>query len=328
MLIKIAKNSDPKPSEITPKHLYLNRRQFIQTATAAGGAAVLSSLPVPAAAAPTPHGKKIPNFKKSKYMTVEKQTSFEAATSHNNFYEFGTGKGDPKSKSGKFKPKPWTVEISGHVKKAGTLGYDDIVKPGELEERIYRLRCVEAWSMVIPWVGFPLANLIKRVEPTSKAKYVAFETIVRPTEMPAQKFGSLDWPYVEGLRLDEAMNPLALLTVGMYGEELPNQNGAPLRVIVPWKYGFKSAKSIVKIKFVEKQPPITWNIQSPNEYGFFSNVNPQVDHPRWSQGRERRITGEGGFKALFAPKVETKMYNGYADEVAHLYKGMDLKKNY
>lgn len=328
MLIKTKKASDPKSSEITSKDAYLNRRQFMQAAGIVGGAAVLSGLPLAADAAPTPHGAKLEGVKKSKYVLMDKPATFEAATSHNNFYEFGTGKGDPKARSGSFNPNPWKVKIAGHAKTTGTFDLDDLMKGNDLEERIYRLRCVEAWSMVIPWVGFPLANLIKRFEPTSKAKFVAFETVVRPSEMPGQKSRALDWPYVEGLRMDEAINPLTLLTVGMYGEVLPNQNGAPFRLVVPWKYGFKSIKSIVKINFVEKQPPITWNLQAPNEYGFFSNVNPEVDHPRWDQSRERVITGEGGFRALLAPKAETKMFNGYAEEVAGMYAGMDLKKNF
>ena len=329
MLIKIRKASDCLPSEITTKEAYLGRRQFIQTSAAAiGGAALLPTIASPALAAATPHGAKLANVKKSKYVTMEKLTTFESATSHNNFYEFGTGKSDPKSNSGKFNPQPWTVEVAGHAGKTGTFNYEDLVKPHQLEERTYRMRCVEGWSMVIPWVGFSLGDMLKRFEPTSKAKFVAFETLVRPSEMPGQKFGSLKWPYVEGLRIDEATNPLTLMAVGMYGEEMARQNGAPMRLIVPWKYGFKGIKSIVKIVFTEKQPPITWNIQAPHEYGFYSNVNPAVDHPRWSQGRERRITGEGGFKALFAPKVETLSFNGYAEEVAHLYQGMDLKKNF
>lgn len=295
MLIKIRKASDFKSSEITTKEAYLGRRKFMQTAAAAaGGLAVLPTIAPPAMAAPTPHGAKLANVQKSKFVTMEKLTTFEAATSHNNFYEFGTGKGDPKQNAGKFKPTPWTVEVAGHANKTGKFNLEDLMKPHTLEERTYLMRCVEAWSMVIPWVGFPLGDMLKRFEPTSKAKYVAFETLVRPSEMPGQSSRALDWPYVDGLRIDEAMNPLALMTVGMYGEELPNQNGAPLRLIVPWKYGFKGIKTIVKITFTEKQPPVTWNIQAAHEYGFFSNVNPEVDHPRWSQKRERRITGEGG----------------------------------
>lgn len=328
MLIRVHKSSDCKSSEITSKKVYLDRRNFLLAATVAGGVTLLPGIAPPANAAPTPRGAKLLNVKKSSYLTLEKITTFEAATSHNNFYEFGAGKGDPKENSGKFKPKPWVVEVAGHATKTGTFNLDDLIRPHSLEERIYRMRCVEAWSMVIPWVGFPLGPMLRRFEPTSRAKYVAFETIVRPSEMPGQRSRALNWPYVEGLRIDEAMNPLTLMTIGMYGEVLPNQNGAPLRLIVPWKYGFKGIKSINKIKFTEKEPPVTWKLQSPHEYGFYSNVNPEVDHPRWSQKRERRITGEGGFKALFAPKVDTMMFNGYAEEVAHLYQGMDLNKNF
>jgi sulfoxide reductase catalytic subunit YedY len=256
--------------------------------------------------------------------TDEAPNSYEDITTYNNFYEFGTDKSDPFENSGKFKPKPWEVKIDGEAEVTGTFSYEDIVGPHPLEERIYRLRCVEAWSMVIPWVGFPLGDLLKRYKPTSKAKYVAFETIVRESEMPGQRgFFGLDWPYVEGLTIEEAMHPLTIMAVGVYGVELPNQNGAPLRLIVPWKYGFKSIKSIVRISFTEKEPPTTWSLQAPSEYGFYANVNPMVDHPRWSQASERPI-GAG----LFAPRQETLMFNGYADQVASLYEGLDLARNY
>ena len=322
MLIRIKKASDARESEVTPKEIYLNRRTFMAAAAAAGGTALLPAFPGVAEAAFT--GLK----KDPKYQIPDKPTSFEAVTTHNNFYEFGTGKTDPSRNAFTLKPRPWSVEIAGHAAKTGTFDVDDLIKPYTLEERIYRLRCVEAWSMVIPWVGFPLADLIKRFEPTSKAKYVAFETLYDTNEMPMQELPILPWPYVEGLRMDEAMHPLTLLTVGLYDDVLPNQNGAPIRIVVPWKYGFKSIKSLVKISFVEKQPPTTWNMQAPNEYGFYSNVNPEVDHPRWSQKAERFISGEGGLKALFAPKVDTRMFNGYAGEVASLYTGMDLRKNF
>ncbi len=253
----------------------------------------------------------------------EAPNSFEDITTYNNFYEFGTDKADPVRRSGKFKTQPWTVTVSGEAAKTGTFTLEDILKPHALEERVYRLRCVEAWSMVVPWVGFPLGDLLRRFEPTSKAKYVAFKTVLRPSEMPGQRFPVLDWPYVEGLRIDEAMHPLAIMAVGLYGQTLPNQNGAPLRLVVPWKYGFKGIKSIVEIRFTERQPPTSWNRSAPGEYGFFANVNPAVDHPRWSQAQERRIGA-----SLFASKQDTLPFNGYAEQVAGLYRGMDLRKFY
>ena len=256
----------------------------------------------------------------SELSTDEELTSYEDITRYNNFYEFGTDKGDPKRHSGRFKPRPWSVSFSGECEQPGELDLDDVINPHQLEERIYRMRCVEAWSMVIPWVGVPLGPVLERFRPTSKAKYVAFTTVLRPDEMPGQKRGFIDWPYVEGLRIDEAMHPLTLLTVGLYGRVLPNQNGAPIRLVVPWKYGFKSIKSVVSIAFTEQEPPTTWNIQNSREYGFYSNVNPEVNHPRWSQKRERRIG--------FFSKRDTLMFNGYADQVAHLYEGMDLAKYY
>ncbi len=268
-------------------------------------------------------GARLPARRNARYSTTEAPNTFEDITTYNNFYEFGTDKSDPAEHSGRFRPQPWSVAIAGEAEVTGTFTLEDILKPHALEERVYRLRCVEAWSMVIPWVGFPLGDLIKRLRPTSKAKYVAFKTVERPSEMPGQRFGVLDWPYVEGLRMDEAMHPLALLAVGLYGQVLPNQNGAPLRLVVPWKYGFKSIKSIVEIRFTERMPPTTWNRSAPQEYGFYANVNPKVDHPRWSQAEERRI-GAG----LFTPKQPTLPFNGYAAEVASLYAGLDLRKNY
>ncbi len=314
MLIK--RVEDIKSSEITPEHLYFNRREFIRAASLAG-LGIASSLVLPelvTAQDRWPRGTKGP------YDTDEEVNTFKEITTYNNFYEFGVDKSDPAEYSGSFQPKPWSVRIEGFVKKPATYNLEDLVRPHKLEDRIYRMRCVEGWSMVIPWRGFPLADLIKTVEPTSRAKYVAFETVYRPEQMPGQQSRVLQWPYVEGLRMDEAMNPLTLLTVGLYGKGLPNQDGAPLRLVVPWKYGFKGIKSIVKIKFVEKEPPTTWNISAPNEYGFFSNVNPEVDHPRWSQKTERRI-GE-----FF--KRKTLMFNGYADQVGQLYSGMDLRKSF
>ena len=252
--------------------------------------------------------------------TEETANTYQEVTQYNNFYEFGTGKEDPYNNAQDFKTKPWTVTVSGHCDKPGSYNFEDIIKPHTLEERIYRLRCVEAWSMVVPWVGVPLGPVLARFKPTSKAKYVAFRTVFRPTEMPGQQRGFLDWPYVEGLRMDEAMNPLTLLSVGVYGRALPNQNGAPIRLVVPWKYGFKSIKSIVTIRFTEEQPPATWNMQAPREYGFYSNVNPEIDHPRWSQSRERRI-GD-------ILKRDTLPFNGYGEQVAGMYAGMDMRKNF
>lgn len=320
MLIK--KAPDIKPSEITSESNFMNRREFIHSAGLAGAAGLLATpsgaQDVPASAVP------LPDISPSPLSTDEPPNSFEDITTYNNFYEFGTDKGDPGENSGKFKPRPWEVTIDGEAEITGTFSYEDIVGPHPLEERIYRLRCVEAWSMVIPWVGFPLGDLLQRYKPTSKAKYVAFETIVRPSEMPGQRgFFGLDWPYVEGLRMDEAMHPLTIMAVGVYGVELPNPNGAPLRLIVPWKYGFKGIKSIVRISFTEKEPPTTWSLQAPSEYGFYANVNPTVDHPRWSQASERPI-GAG----LFAPRQTTLMFNGYGDQVASLYEGLDLRRNF
>ena len=337
MLIKIPKTSDCHESEVTPESLYVSRRSLLGGALAAVAA---SSLPRWASAdqpalypgvepgrAPGWFNDKLPATK-WQAVTVKDEaiTPFKDATHYNNFYEFGTDKGDPAANAGALKTEPWSVVIDGEVAKPGRYALEDFMKPYQLEERIYRLRCVEAWSMVIPWIGFPIAALLKEVEPTSKAKFIRFETLQDPKTMPGQRsgFALIDWPYVEGLRLDEAMNPLAILAVGMYGRELPNQNGAPLRLVVPWKYGFKSVKSIVRISLVSEQPKTTWQSIAADEYGFYANVNPTVDHPRWTQARERRLPS-----GLFKPNVrDTQMFNGYSDEVASLYAGLDLRKNY
>ncbi len=304
-------------SEITPRDMYLRRREFI------GGALAMATLGSSATAA---HATAL-TYSKSSFSVDEPLTSKEDISTYNNFYEFGVSKDEPAKNAGSLTVDPWSVEVTGLVSKPGTISLEDILKTVTLEERIYRMRCVEGWSMVIPWVGFPLSALLQRFEPLGSAKYVAFETVVRPSEMSGQRgfFQALDWPYVEGLRLDEAMHPLTILAVGLYGETLPNQNGAPLRLVVPWKYGFKSIKSITRIKLVAKEPPTSWNQQNAREYGFYSNVNPEVDHPRWSQRTERRI-GEGS--GLFAKRRPTLPFNGYANQVASLYAGMDLRANY
>ncbi len=314
----IGKTCDIRPSEIAPKSAWVKRRDLISGLGAIGGMAVINRA-MPASAAKLAVAK-------SPLSTSEPMTSLKDVTSYNNFYEFGVDKEDPAQNAGKFKPTPWSIKIDGMVAKPVTLALEDIVKPVALEERIYRMRCVEGWSMVIPWNGFPLAELLKRVEPLGSAKFVAFETVVRPAEMVGQNgfFQPLPWPYREGLRLDEAMHPLTILATGLYGEDMPNQNGAPVRLVVPWKYGFKGIKSIVRISLTDTMPQTSWNLQNKSEYGFYSNVNPQVDHPRWSQATERRI-GEGGLGAKRRP---TLMFNGYADQVASLYAGMDLKANY
>jgi sulfoxide reductase catalytic subunit YedY len=320
MVIKGSRAGDSAqilPSEITPESVYLSRRQLLQGALAAG---VVSSGWVTPSHAQQQALKYAHN---PKYSLDHAPNSYEDITTYNNFYEFGTGKGDPAANSGDFKPQPWSVSVAGEAEVTGTFTLEDVLKSLALEERIYRLRCVEAWSMVIPWVGVSLAELLKRFKPTSKAKYVAFKTVLRPSQLPGQRTNVLRWPYVEGLRMDEAMHPLSILAVGLYGKTLPNQNGAPLRLIVPWKYGFKGIKSIVEIRFAEKQPPTSWNISAPNEYGFYANVNPQVDHPRWSQARERRIGA-----SLLGSRVPTLMFNGYEKEVASLYAGMDLGRYY
>lgn len=314
----IRKAPDLRYSDVTPEEVYLNRRKFLSAAgVAAAGAAGFLGTPQRAEAV----SAKIPNVGKSPLsLTSEKPTPYDAITTYNNYYEFGTGKDEPAKNSQQFRTNPWTLTIEGEVAKKKTLGYDDLLKVAPLEERIYRMRCVEAWSVVIPWVGFSLGELLKQAEPTSKAKFVAFESYYDTKQMPLGREAGIPLPYVEGLRLDEAMHPLTILAVGLYGQTLPNQNGAPIRLVVPWKYGFKGIKSIVRIKLVGSQPPSTWNITASNEYGFYSNVNPAVDHPRWSQATERRL-GD-----LFRRK--TLPFNGYGDQVASLYNGMDLKKYY
>ena len=318
----IQKSNDIKSAEITPRELYLNRRQFILSASAAALATgtALSGLDWIGGAPEVLAGEKLANIKKSSFSTTEKQNSFKDITSYNNFYELGTDKEDPATNARYLTTRPWTVSVEGEVRKPKTYDIDALVKLSPLEERVYRMRCVEAWSMVIPWLGFPLSSLIKLAEPTGNAKFIQFVTLLDPKRMPGQKLPIMEWPYVEGLRMDEAMHPLAILSVGLYGEILPAQNGAPIRLVVPWKYGFKSIKSIVKIRFVEKQPPASWNRMQPQEYGFYSNVNPEVDHPRWTQATERRI---GEFL-----RRKTLKFNGYGDQVAQLYSGMDLKKFY
>ena len=320
MLIKPA--SDIRSSEITPRALYLNRREFIRATTGTAMAVAAGAIGGEAlkAAPPAAHGRKLENIKKSPFSADEKPNTWDHITTYNNYYEFGTDKDSPAMLSRSFKTEPWSVVVDGECNKKATWNLEDILKGQTLEDRIYRHRCVEAWSMVIPWVGFPLADFIKKCEPTGKAKYVEFTTLYDPKQMPGVRQPVLRWPYVEGLRLDEAMHPLTILTVGLYGEVVPPQNGAPLRLAVPWKYGFKHIKSIVKIKFTEKQPLNTWQESAPQEYGFYSNVNPTVDHPRWSQATERRI---GEFL-----RRKTLMFNGYGDQVASMYAVMDLKKNY
>ena len=307
-------------SEITDERLYLSRRDFIVV----GGAAALM-VGGEAAAAPPPMPPPLAATRNEAVSLKETPTKWESATTYNNFYEFGVNKEDPAREAHRLRTRPWTVQVDGLAHKPRTFDIDELIRLFPLEERVYSLRCVEAWSMVIPWVGFPLANLLKRVEPTGAAKYVEFTTLMDPLQFPGQKpglfnFSGLDWPYTEGLRLDEALHPLTLLTVGMYGRVLPNQNGSPVRVVIPWKYGFKSAKSIVRIRLVADEPKTAWNKAASHEYGFYSNVNPNVSHPRWSQATERRI---GEFR-----RRQTLMFNGYADQVAQLYAGMDLRKLY
>lgn len=319
MLIKRA--DEIKPSEITDQSVYQQRRRFLKSATQATFAAAAGVSLTPLLTGGSAHAAvEIKNVVAGPFATDEKKTSFKDITRYNNFYEFSTDKESPARLAANFKTSPWTVSVEGEVKKPAQYQIEDLIKPHRLEERIYRMRCVEAWSMVIPWVGVPLKDLIQRFEPTANAKFVEFTTLYDPEQMPGQRRRVLPWPYVEALRMDEAMHPLTLLAVGLYGQELPNQNGAPLRLVVPWKYGFKNIKSIVKIRFSEKQPATTWALAGPREYGFYANVNPQVDHPRWSQAKERRI-GE-----FF--KRKTLMFNGYAEQVAHLYQGMDLRKYY
>ena len=315
MLIKTP--SDIRPSEITPERVYRSRRAFLGHSLAAAGLAAAPAAALPAAwldAREVRAGEPI-----GEDLTPERD-----ATSYNNFYEFGTDKRDPAAHAHEMTVDPWTVRVTGEVAKPGSVGIEDLLAGIDLEERIYRLRCVEAWSMVIPWIGFPMKKLLDKFEPTGNAKYVAFKTLLRPSEMRGQRaFGSgIDWPYVEGLRLDEANHPLAIFAVGMYGKVLPNQNGAPLRIVVPWKYGFKSIKSIVEIRLTRNQPPTTWNLAQPREYGFYANVNPEVDHPRWSQATEKRLPA-----GIFASRIPTRMFNGY-DEVAGLYTGLDLRRHF
>ena len=328
----IQTKSDIVPSEITPKEIFDDRRKFLQQAgfgVFAGVAGLLTMQANAATGKSLPPSKshasllKLPEITKTKFGAGEKLTPYEDVTTYNNYYEFGTGKDEPAIHSKLFKPVPWTVSIEGQVKKNKTISIEDILKLAPLEERIYRMRCVEGWSMVIPWVGFPLAQLIKWAEPNTNAKYVEFISLSDSQQMPGTNLPILDWPYVEGLRIDEAMNPLTIMAVGLYGEALPNQNGAPMRLVVPWKYGFKGAKAIVKIRFTEKMPITTWMKAGPTEYGFYANVNPQVDHPRWTQSSEKRI-GAG----LFAGRIKTQMFNGYTEQVGQMYAGMDLHKNF
>jgi sulfoxide reductase catalytic subunit YedY len=318
----IRKPSDLHYCDVTPKNVFMNRRKFIGAGAGLVGA---MSLPFSATAATT----KLANVTTDgPYHKLQSDaiTPEQAVTTYNNYYEFGTGKEDPSRNAPRWTPDPnWKIEIGGEVAKPKTLSLEDVMKLAPLEERIYRMRCVEAWSVVVPWIGFSLSNLLKAVEPTSKAKYVAFQTYYNPKEMLSPRQAGIPFPYVEGLRIDEAMHPLTLLTFGMYGESLPNQDGAPVRLIVPWKYGFKGIKSIVKVSLVEKQPSATWNLYAPNEYGFYSNVNPNRDHPRWSQRQEQRLGG--GFLGL-GTRIDTQMYNGYGEQVADLYRGMDLVKRY
>jgi len=322
MLTRSRKPFELPYSEITPQKLYKNRREFLvaagMTGAALAGGSILKQLVDPSLTALA--GSKL-DFKKSNLSTTgETITSKKDATTYNNFYEFGTGKEDPSENAGNFHPTMWRIVVGGQCKKSRAFTLDEIMNLAPLEERVYRMRCVEGWSMVIPWIGIPLSTILNLVEPTERAKFVAFETLFDPKSFPEQRSRVLDWPYVEGLRLDEAMNPLAILALGMYGETLPGQNGAPVRLVTPWKYGFKGIKSIVKINLVSAMPPTTWNSLASNEYGFYSNVNPNVDHPRWSQAKERRI---GEFL-----KRNTLMFNGYGDQVAKLYTGMDLAKNF
>lgn len=318
MLIK--RPDDILPSQITDESVYLKRREWLKLA----GVATAGLMTSPTIFADQgPSGRVLEDVRKSPFSTDQEANSWSDITSYNNYYEFGTGKEDPANNAGDFKPMPWTVAVNGECNKPGAYQYEDLVSPHTLEERIYRLRCVEAWSMVIPWVGIPLASILKQFEPGSNAKFVRFKTLHDPKRMPGQRRRYLDWPYEEGLTIEEAMHPLTLMAVGLYGRELPNQNGAPMRLVVPWKYGFKSIKAITEISFTSKRPRSSWEQSIPSEYGFYANVNPEVSHPRWSQARER-VIGAG----LFASKKPTLMFNGYADQVASLYAGLDLRRNY
>jgi sulfoxide reductase catalytic subunit YedY len=313
------------PSEITSEAAYLNRRELLAAALA-GGALAATPLAALAADAPEAAPKPDPRFsfaRNPRYVVTGAPTSFKDITHYNNFYEFGTNKDEPAQNAGTLRTRPWNVTVGGECESRGTFAFEDLIKGLTLEERVYRFRCVEAWSMVVPWLGFQLSALLQKLKPTNNAKFVEFVTLLDPKQMPGERSDVLQWPYVEALRMDEAMNPLALLAIGLYGQALPNQNGAPLRLVLPWKYGFKGIKSIVKINFLQSQPRNTWNISAPSEYGFYANVNPHVDHPRWSQAKERPIG-----KGLFAPLQPTLMYNGYENEVAYLYKGMDLRRDF
>ena len=310
-------------SEITPRNIFEKRRQLIKLA--AMGAFGISQAEVFSRNALAQTGQKLPAKVNPQFFVADKLTSYKDVTTYNNFYEFGTDKTDPARNAHTLKTRPWTVSVEGLINKPKVWDIDALLKLAPMEERVYRFRCVEGWSMVIPWIGYSLSHLIKASEPQGSAKYIEFISLADPKQMPGLSSRVLNWPYTEGLRLDEAMNPLALLTFGLYGEVLPNQNGAPVRINVPWKYGFKSAKSIVKIRITDKEPATSWKVSAPYEYGFYSNVNPEVNHPRWSQATERRIGAEGG---IFAPKIKTLPFNGYAEQVAHLYKGMDLRKFY
>jgi sulfoxide reductase catalytic subunit YedY len=319
MALLIRRPADIAASEITPEPLFRRRRELLR---AAGALTALAGTGLSPGTAKVARAQPIRLFgvRKSPLSIDEKQTPYDVVTTYNNFYEFGTDKSDPAENAGRMKIAPWTVSVEGEIRKPKVFDIDDLMKLAALEERVYRLRCVEGWSMVVPWAGFSLSELIKRVEPTAAAKYVEFVTLADPRQMPGLSSSVLDWPYVEGLRIDEAMHPLTLLCTGVYGQTLPNQNGAPIRVVIPWKYGFKSGKSLVKIRFVEKQPTTAWMAAGPSEYGFYSNVNPDVDHPRWSQATERRL---GEFT-----KRKTMLFNGYGEQVASLYAGMDLRKNF
>jgi len=321
MLIKRA--SGILPSEITDEAVYIKRRELLKLAGIAAVGTMAGQSVLVSAAVPEAGGKLLPNARKSPLSTDQKPNSWSDVTTYNNYYEFGTGKEDPSRNATNFEPRPWSVKVSGQCDKPGSYAYEDLIAPNELEERIYRLRCVEAWSMVIPWVGIPLASILKKFEPNSKARYVNFKTLDDPSRMPGQRRRILNWPYEEGLTIAEAMHPLSLMAVGVYGYELPNQNGAPMRLVVPWKYGFKSIKAIAEIKFTSRRPRSSWEQAIPSEYGFYANVNPQVAHPRWSQARER-VIGAG----VFESKKPTELFNGYGDEVASLYAGLDLRKNY
>jgi sulfoxide reductase catalytic subunit YedY len=326
--MRVLKKSDIPSSEITPERVYLNRRSFIERSAQLGLAAAFApgvlagceASPRAADAVPAgaDGGPQEADWSGVRSELDEKLTPYESVTTYNNFYEFGTGKDDPAKNAGTLRPRPWSIAVEGEVARPAVYDLEDFLAPHKLEDRVYRLRCVEAWSMVIPWRGFPLSELIRRAEPTGNARYLEFTTLLDADQMPGQRRGVLDWPYVEGLRLDEANHPLTLMTTGVYGRDLPNQNGAPLRLVMPWKYGFKSIKSIVKIRFVEEMPGTTWALSAPNEYGFYANVNPEVDHPRWSQASERRL-GE-------LRRRETLMFNGYADQVGHMYSDMDLRR--